>query len=222
MVGPGAVASGSQRTASSSLRSGGSRAHRSFGRCNAAIGRCLALLAGVVTGGASPARAGPCADDVRVVAAQLEVPDRLEPATEITRPTLHVVLRSTATTSISAVELALFVGTSLDEVLATRPHTLPTRLCRRYPSGGLAFRTEVPARLPPGAQRSVRFTPAQLDRMTDARGLTVKVLRCRRWVPVGSATIELPPREDPWLVWLYMAGMALAALTGAMILARLR
>lgn len=185
-------------------------------------GLCAAMGA-IVWSCATSAAAAPCGREVHVVGAEATFRTHTVQGRPVRRDaSIEVTVRSTATTAISAVELAVFLGARLEDIDRTRPQALPTRRPRLFPSGGLAFRTEVDTLLPPGAKRvlSVRQTGLPLDR--DVYRVTAQVVRCRRLVSVGTATIDLPPREDPWLVWLYVGGMSLAAIAGAMVIGRLR
>lgn len=174
-------------------------------------------------GSATPAFAARCVDELRIVGAEATFRTQVFQGKPVRRDAdLRVTVRSTATTAISSVELAVFLGARLGEVDATRVQALPTRRPRLLPSGGLAFRSEVDTMLPPGAKRVLRFEQTGLPLDRDVYGVAARVVRCRRLVGVGTATVALPAREDPWLVWLYVGGMTLAAIAGAMVIGRLR
>ena len=169
------------------------------------------------------AMAGTCARDIEILGAQATFRTRLVHEKPVRRDAeLKITVRSTATTAVSSVELAVFLGARLTDV-STLHRVPPTQDgLKRLPSGGLVFRTEVPTQLPPGATRVLAFTQPGLPLDRDVYGVTARVVRCRRLIPVGSATVDLPPHPDPWVAWLYAAALIFAVIAGVVVLRRLR
>lgn len=136
---------------------------------------------------------------------------------------IDVVLRSTSTTAISAIELAVFLGAGLAAIEATRPAALPTMRPRQLEGGGLAFRATATEILPAGATRTVRVEKGELP--TDLQPSSVRALisECRYLMPVAEVTLISSETEGAEVSARYLwAGVLLALASGAGVLWRLR
>jgi hypothetical protein len=109
---------------------------------------------------------------------------------------IQVELRSTSTSALSAIELAVFLGTSLEAVSKTRPLTLPTTKYREFAEGGLAFRAEVQTIIPPKATQKIQIDRRALPLEEDVYAIHVVPAACKELVPVGDAVIEVPATQD--------------------------
>jgi hypothetical protein len=134
---------------------------------------------------------------------------------------VSVDVRSTSTVTISAVELAIFLGASLEEVTSTRPEALPTRTPRELRSGGLAFRQEVQALVPASARRTLEVKRKALPLDEDLYGVKVVVAGCRRVHAVGDVTVAMPAEGEPPR-WLLVSALVLVAAAAVLVLVRLR
>ena len=182
----------------------------------------LALLWGIAIfiTGSSRAWARPCDQDVRILGAEARFRTHLLKGQPLRRDAdIRVTVRSTATTAISGIELAVFLGARLNDVASTRAEALPTRRPRRFSSGGLAFRADVETMVPPGAKRVLVVKQRGLPIDGEAMGVTAKVVRCRRLMAATTAVVTLPPRHNPWTTWLYIGGLSLV---GSLVIAGLR
>ncbi len=138
--------------------------------------------------------------------------------------TLRVEVRSTATTAVSRLDLAVFLGSSMERIEATRLAGLPSQEPRRLEDGGLAFRASVPA-LVRGANPSVlRVVKRGLPIQKELSGVVVKVVSCQKMQAVGSVQLAPGPgREETGLsgVAILSTGM-LVLLFMTVLLLRLR
>jgi hypothetical protein len=136
---------------------------------------------------------------------------------------VDVVLRSTSTTAISAIELAVFLGAGLAEIEGTRPAALPTIRPRRLEGGGLAFRATASEILPAGATRTVRVEKGELPTDLEPSSVRALISECRYLMPVAEVTLVSPQTEGAEVPARYLwVGVFLALASGAGILWRLR
>lgn len=171
-----------------------------------AVSGALALA---ILGAGDSAVAG-CGDEIEVLSASVRYTTRLFQGKPTRRDAaVEVRLRSTSTTAVSGIELAVFLGVSLEAMEATRVASLPTSQSRAFDDGGLAFRAGVVDLLSPGATRLVTVERKALPLANDLHAVTVRVVDCRRWVQAGEATIAFPQGSrgadvSPW-VWVVTA-----------------
>lgn len=166
----------------------------------------------------------PCAEAIEVLSAHATFETKSFQDRPFERAAkIEVVLRSTSTTAISGLELAVFLGASLQAIEGTRPAALPTIRPRQLEGGGLAFRATAAEILPAGATRTVRVDKGDLP--TDLQPSSVRALisECRYLLPVAEVSLISPQTEgtevSPRYLW---AGVLLALASGAGILWRLR
>ena len=166
-----------------------------------------------------------CARDLEVVAARVSFATRLFQGRPTRRDaTVAVELRSTSTTALSAVELGIFLGASLEAMDQTRASALPTQQPRLFPDGGLAFRARVEVVLPPGATRRVEVVRPAVPLDQDLYGVRVVVVGCARTVAVGGdvrlAAAEAPSADPP--AWILAAAVLLTLAAAVVVLRRLQ
>ncbi len=171
----------------------------------------------------SYAHAKPCSQQVEVQRAQVTFETYVLRGKPTHRQAeLEIILSSSATVAVTAVELGVFLGTSLRTVKDTRLSSLPTRQNRFFKNDGLAFRHTLSVVIPPRGQRTVRLKRRNLPLARDLYGVKARVASCRltRWV--GDATVAIRDTSS-WqtnLLW----GLALlwTAVGGALLLRKLR
>jgi hypothetical protein len=134
-----------------------------------------------------------------------------------------VELRSTSTSALSAIDLAVFLGTSLQAVSETRPLTLPTSKYRAFADGGLAFRQEIQTIIRPKETRRLRIERKALPLEEDVYAIHVVPAACKTLVAVGDAVVEVPaaPDDGPPGLLLFLIGVVGLAIV-VMILRQLR
>jgi len=135
---------------------------------------------------------------------------------------VQVDLRSTATTTVSAVDLGLFLGVSMADIDQTRVSALPTQQARVFEDGGLAFRTRVSLMLAPGSTRSVRVRREAVPRELDLYGVRAIVGGCTRVTAVSDVQVVMPDAGRELPAGLLLAGLCLTLLTTLMVIWRLR
>lgn len=177
----------------------------------------MLLFAGV-------AGAEPCVDRLEVVSASATYKTRMFQNKPFRRDAVvEVTLRSSSTSAISAIELGIFLGASLEASSNTRPMTLPTKQYREFEGGGVAFRAEVPAVLLPKTSAKVQVHRKALPLEEDVYAVTVVPASCKTLVPVGDAVVEAPAAEGegPPALLLILIG-AVGLVIAVMILRQLR
>src|SRR5688572_1909739 len=101
--------------------------------------RSLLILLAILE--STRAYAGTCADEVQVISSSATYKTRMFQGKPFRRDAvIEVELRSSSTSALSAIDLAVFLGASLQAVSETRPLALPTSKYREFAEGGLAFR----------------------------------------------------------------------------------
>jgi hypothetical protein len=183
--------------------------------------RLLLLLLLFASG---PAYAAPCAEGLEVLASSATYRTRMFQGRPMRRDAvIDVELRSTSTSAVSAIELAVFLGTSLQAVTETRPLALPTSKYREFPDGGLAFRAEVAAIIGPKETRRVQVQRKALPLQEDVYAIHVVPAACKTLISAGEAVVELPaaPEEGPPGILLLLIGVV-GLVTVVMILRQLR
>lgn len=134
---------------------------------------------------------------------------------------VRVDVRSTSTVAITAVELGVFLGASLEDVEKTRPEALPTRSTRTLTGGGRAFRTELTALVPAGATRTLEVKKKALPLDEDLYGVKVVVVACKRAYAVQEVTIAMPADDGPPL-WVMAGALVLVVAMVVLVMLRLR
>lgn len=173
---------------------------------------------------AAPARAAPCVDRLEVVSASATYKTRVFRDKPFRRDAIvEVTLRSSSTSAVSAIELGIFLGASLEAISKTRPMTLPTKQYREFEGGGIAFRAGVPAVLRPKASAKVQVHRKALPLEEDVYAVTVVPAACKTLVPVGDAVVEVAATKDegPPALLLVLIG-AVGLVIVVMILRQLR
>jgi hypothetical protein len=174
---------------------------------------------------AEEASARPCSDDLAVLSSSATYKTRMFQGKPIRRDaTIDLELRSTSTSAVSAIELAVFLGCSLQAVSETRPLTLPTSKHREFEDGGLAFRAELPTLLlQPGETKKLQIQRKALPLEEDVYAIQVVPAACKTLVAVADAVVEIPaaPDEGPPGVLLLLIGVV-GLVTVVMILRQLR
>ncbi len=164
-----------------------------------------------------------CIDDLNVAGATATYQTRMFQGRASRRDArVEVDLHSTATTAISGLELAIFLGASLSAVDSTRVSALPTQQPRVFEDGGMAFRARVPVVVPAGANRKVTIERRAVPMGMDLYGVTVVVVGCARLVPVGDVQMLMPKHGSGPSNWLLGAAFVLTVLTGLLVMRRLR
>ena len=177
-----------------------------------------------ILGVAGEAYAGVCSEELVGLSSSATYKTRMFQGKPLRRDaTIDVELRSTSTSAVSAIELAVFLGASLQAVSETRPMTLPTSKYREFADGGLAFRAEVQTIIRPKETRKVRIQRKALPLEEDVYAIQVVPAACKTLVAVGEAVVELPaaPAEGPPGILLLLIGIV-GLLTMVMILRQLR
>lgn len=168
--------------------------------------------------------AKPCAEAIEVLSSHAALETKTFQGRPLERSAkIDVELHSTATTALSSIELAVFLGANLADLEATRPSALPTIRPRQLPGGGLAFRAVTKEILPAGATRTVRVEKGELPLELELTTVRALIGGCRAVLPVAEVTLVAPALEAPglsgWYVW---PGVVLAGLAGLLVLLRLR
>lgn len=180
------------------------------------------LTLGALVLGSVPAVAA-CIDDLKVVGATATYRTRLFQGRASRRDALvEVHLHSTATTAVSGLELAIFLGASMSAVQSTRASALPTQQARVFEDGGLAFRARVPVVLPAGGTRKLSIERRAVPMGVDLYGVTAVVVGCARLVPVGDVQLVLPRQSAGPSDWLLGGAFVLTVLIGLLVMRRLR
>lgn len=181
-----------------------------------------ALVLAVFFAGAAEAR---CVDEVSVIGATATFQTqtfRGRPQRRDAR--VGIELRSTSTSAITAVDLGIFLGASLEAVQTTRASALPTQQPRVFDDGGLAFRARAEVVLPPGATRTVVVERRAVPLDEDLYGVKAVVVGCSKVHPVGDVQVLVSPDAgdgDP-PAWLLFAAAALTVAVAVALLRRLR
>ncbi len=171
------------------------------------------------------ARTRVCADELEVISSSATYRTRMFQGKPFRRDAvIEVELRSTSTAAVSAIDLAVFLGASLQAVSETRPLTLPTSKYREFADGGLAFRAEVPTIIGPAATRKVQIVRKALPLDQDVYAIHVVPAACKTLVSVGDVVLEAPAvpsdGEPPGLLLVLIGIVGLV--TVVMILRQLR
>lgn len=163
-----------------------------------------------------------CARELEVQGASVSYATRLFQGRPTRRDaTITVELRSTSTTALSAVELGIFLGASLQAMDQTRASALPTQQPRVFPDGGLAFRARVDVVVPPGATRVVEVAREALPLDQDLYGVRAMVVGCARTVAVNSEVqLAVAAEADDPPGWLLAAAVLLTLAAAVVVLRR--
>jgi hypothetical protein len=183
-----------------------------------------ALLIFAFTAAAESAYAGVCADEIQVISSSATYKTRMFQGKPMRRDAvIEVELRSTSTSALSAIDLAVFLGTSLQAVSETRALTLPTSKYRAFADGGLAFRAEIQTIIQPKSTKRLRIERRALPLEEDVYAIHVVPAACKMLVAVGDAVIEVPaaPDDGPPGILLLLIGIVGLAIV-VMILRQLR
>lgn len=135
---------------------------------------------------------------------------------------VDIQLKSTSTAAITAVDLGVFLGASLEAVHGTRASALPTQEPRTFSEGGLAFRTRAELRLPPGGTRSVRVERKGMPLDADLYGVKAVIVGCSKMRAVADVQLLVDPQTDEPPLWLLVAAAVLTAAVAGLLLVRLR
>jgi fructose-specific component phosphotransferase system IIB-like protein len=163
-----------------------------------------------------------CTEQLEVVSATARYATRMFQGKPTRRDvTVRVDVRSTATVAITAAELGVFLGASLEDIENTRPEALPTRSARTLAGGGRAFRTEVQSLVPPESKRTLEVVRKAIPLDEDLYGVKVVLVSCKRAYAVQEVTIAMPADAGPPL-WLIVAALLVVGATVVLLMLRLR
>ncbi len=188
----------------------------------ALIRTLLLVLVALAAAPSARAEEPTCAQQLEVVGATARYATRMFQGKPTRRDVVaRVDVRSTATVAITAVELGVFLGASLEDIEKTRPEALPTRSTRTLAGGGRAFRTELSTLVPAGATRTLEVTRKALPLDEDLYGVKVVVVTCKRAYAVQEVTIAMPVEEGPPL-WVLAGALVLGVGVVVLLMLRLR
>jgi hypothetical protein len=169
----------------------------------------------------SPAPHAACSSHLEVLSSHATFSTKTFQGQAIERDAkIDVEVRSTSTSALSAIEVAVFLGASMAAVDETRLGALPTLRPRDLEGGGLAFRAVVPTLIPPGASRTLRIDKTELPLELELASVVAKIVDCKLVSEVGTVTIVTPAEEGSDASPIYFVIGGVLAIAAAIVIGR--